>query len=62
MSSLAASVQGLQVTADLFVETLKQGDRILLCSDGLHGYVDEREIKREMIQLADPEERRTGAG
>src|SRR5215472_8457086 len=41
---------GPSVTADLFVESIKQGDRILLCSDGLHGYVDEREIKREMIQ------------
>jgi serine/threonine protein phosphatase PrpC len=46
---------GPSVTADLFVETVKQGDRILLCSDGLHGYVDEREIKREMLQLPDPE-------
>jgi serine/threonine protein phosphatase PrpC len=47
---------GPSVTADLFVETLKQGDRILLCSDGLHGYVEEREIQREMVQRTDPEE------
>jgi serine/threonine protein phosphatase PrpC len=46
---------GPSVTADLFVESLKQGDRILLCSDGLHGYVDEREIKREMLTLSEPE-------
>jgi serine/threonine protein phosphatase PrpC len=46
---------GPSVTADLFVESLKQGDRILLCSDGLHGYVDEREIKREMLTRSDPE-------
>jgi serine/threonine protein phosphatase PrpC len=46
---------GPRVTADLFVESLKQGDRILLCSDGLHGYVDEREIKREMLTLSEPE-------
>jgi serine/threonine protein phosphatase PrpC len=46
---------GPSVTADLFVETLKQGDRILLCSDGLHGYVDEREIKREMLTRPEPE-------
>jgi hypothetical protein len=46
---------GPSVTADLFVETLKQGDRILLCSDGLHGYVDEHEIKREMLTRPEPE-------
>ena len=43
------------VNADLFVETLREGDRVLLCSDGLHGYVEEREIEREMLQHADPE-------
>ncbi|HST88600.1 MAG TPA: Stp1/IreP family PP2C-type Ser/Thr phosphatase [Ktedonobacterales bacterium] len=43
------------VNADLFVETLREGDRVLLCSDGLHGYVDEREIEREMLTHADPE-------
>lgn len=43
------------VNADLFVETLHDGDRLLLCSDGLHGYVDEREIEREMVQHVDPE-------
>ncbi len=47
---------GPSVTADLFVETLKQGDRILLCSDGLHGYVDDHDIKREMITHPDPED------
>ncbi len=44
------------VTADLFIETLKDGDRVLLCSDGLHGYVDEREIEREMIGHEHPAE------
>jgi serine/threonine protein phosphatase PrpC len=43
------------VSADLFIETLHDGDRILLCSDGLHGYVDEQEIEREMVEHADPE-------
>jgi serine/threonine protein phosphatase PrpC len=43
------------VSADLFVETLHDGDRVLLCSDGLHGYVEEREIEREMREHSDPE-------
>ena len=43
------------VSADLFVETLREGDRVLLCSDGLHGYVEEREIEREMLTHQDPE-------
>ena len=43
------------VSADLFIETLRDGDRILLCSDGLHGYVDEMAIEREVLTEDDPE-------
>jgi serine/threonine protein phosphatase PrpC len=43
------------VTADLFVETLQNGDRLLLCSDGLHGYVEGDEIEREMVEHKDPD-------
>ncbi len=43
------------VSADLFIETLHDGDRVLLCSDGLHGYVEESEIEREMLTHADAE-------
>lgn len=43
------------VTADLFVETMHDGDRVLLCSDGLHGYVDEGEIERVVTSDAQPE-------
>ena len=42
------------VTADLFIETMHDGDRVLLCSDGLHGYVDESEIEREVTTDQDP--------
>src|SRR5260370_3390307 len=36
------------------METLEDGDRILLCSDGLHGYVEEQAIEREMIEHSEP--------
>lgn len=43
------------ITADLFVETLHDDDRILLCSDGLHGYVEEKAIMQEVVTQTDPE-------
>lgn len=43
------------ITADLFVETLRDGDRLLLCSDGLHGYVEEKAIAQEVLTQTDPE-------
>lgn len=43
------------ITADLFVETMRDGDRILLCSDGLHGYVEEAAIFQELLTQRDPE-------
>jgi serine/threonine protein phosphatase PrpC len=39
-----------EVAADLFIETIHPGDRILLCSDGLHGYVPEAEIKSIVLE------------
>jgi hypothetical protein len=41
--------------ADLFVETMQNGDRLLLCSDGLHGYVAGEDIEREMVEHSDPD-------
>jgi serine/threonine protein phosphatase PrpC len=38
-----------EVVADLFIETMREGDRVLLCSDGLHGYVPESEIQRVVV-------------
>src|SRR5487761_2241254 len=42
------------ITADLFVETLRDGDRVLLCSDGLHGYVEEEAIAQEVVTQTSP--------
>jgi serine/threonine protein phosphatase PrpC len=39
-----------EVAADLFIETIHPGDRILLCSDGLHGYVQEETIKSTVLE------------
>ncbi|HEX8996057.1 MAG TPA: Stp1/IreP family PP2C-type Ser/Thr phosphatase [Ktedonobacterales bacterium] len=44
------------ITADLFVETLRDGDRVLLCSDGLHGYVDEEAIAQEVVTQTSAEQ------
>jgi serine/threonine protein phosphatase PrpC len=44
------------VNADLFIEKLREGDRILLCSDGLHGYVEEDAIERTVVRSAQPDE------
>ena len=44
------------VSADLFIETLQDGDRVLLCSDGLHGYVDEAEIERTVLADRGPDD------
>jgi len=43
------------ITADLFVETIHDGDRIMLCSDGLYGYVDEQAMMRDIVALNSPE-------
>ncbi len=37
------------VVADVFVEPVRQFDKILLCSDGLHGYVDEGVIEKVTV-------------
>ena len=41
------------INADLFIEPLRDGDRVLLCCDGLHGYVAEADIEREALSATD---------
>lgn len=41
---------------DLIHLDLKRRDRFLLCSDGLHGFVEENIIESSMVGLDDPEE------
>lgn len=43
------------VTADVFVEPAREGDVLLLCSDGLHGYVADETIRETMANFAPPE-------
>ncbi len=43
------------VIADVFVEPAREGDVVLLCSDGLHGYVDDAVIA-EVVRSLSPTE------
>lgn len=43
------------VECDIFRRNLEKGDALLLCSDGLHGVVDEQEILFEVVHGADKE-------
>jgi len=40
--------------AETFIQSLRRGDRILLCSDGLHGYVHESQIRQVLKKERDP--------
>lgn len=42
-------------TPEVFVEEVRPGDRILLCSDGLYGLVEEKELARLMRSSRSPE-------
>ena len=53
----SASGQGLEV--DAVEDEIEPGDIFLLCSDGLHGYVGEEEIRR-MLGRGAPEETSRG--
>ena len=44
-----------EVEVDVFVERVEEGDRILLCTDGLSGLVDDEEILR-IVETSQPEE------
>lgn len=43
-------------TPDVKVEQLQSGDRVLLCSDGLHGVVPAEQIARILAGSADPQQ------
>src|SRR6185437_13290626 len=40
----------MKVVADVFVEPARQGDILLLCSDGLHGYVSDEQIRQTIAE------------
>lgn len=45
----------INVTADVFVEPAREGDTLMLCSDGLHGYVNDMTIA-DVVSHHSPEE------
>jgi PPM family protein phosphatase len=45
-----------EVDVDLFTYKLQRGDRLLLCTDGLSGVVDETRIRNVLLRVADPQD------
>ena len=45
----------VDVEVDLFTYKLQQGDRLLLCTDGLSGVVDEARIRNVLLRVPDPQ-------
>ena len=46
---------GPEVSADTFPVPVRQGDRVLLCSDGLTDELDDEEIARALSTIVDPQ-------
>jgi serine/threonine protein phosphatase PrpC len=44
------------VEVDLFTYQLQHGDRLLLCTDGLSGVVDETRIRNVLLRVPDPQD------
>ncbi|MFE7352232.1 MerR family transcriptional regulator [Streptomyces sp. NPDC057543] len=47
---------GAEVTPDMRLHDARQGDRYLLCSDGLSSVVPAEEIHRTLVAISDPEQ------
>jgi protein phosphatase len=45
-----------QVEVDTFVQALTPGDRLLLCSDGLSGMLEDRDLQRIVMQASSPQD------
>ena len=56
-SSRLTAFVGMQspATPDVFIREVHPGDRILLCSDGLYGMTEERELARIMRSSRSPD-------
>jgi protein phosphatase len=46
---------GAEVEVDLFQEELEDGQYLFLCSDGVHRYIEEGQIRENVTRLRDPE-------
>lgn len=56
-NQLTSSLGGHEVfKADVFMETIQPGDRILLCSDGFCRYAEDPEIVKKFMQTGTPEQ------
>jgi protein phosphatase len=45
-----------QLEIDIFHQTLKRGDSLVLCSDGLHGMIEAADIEQTLLSVAAPQE------